>query len=462
MGYEIITNEKNVARVKLDVSKEDFDAGIQKAYQKNKKQFKVDGFRPGKVPLKVIENKFGKSVFYEDALNYSFPTAYDNLIKAAGFKTCAQPVLVEINDMGDNGAVVTIDVSLYPEFEVCDYKGIKVGPIEYDFKEEDLDAEVAKQQDQQARMVPAEDETVMGDSITLDFVGSIDGVEFEGGSAKDYKLTLGTGTFIDNFEDQLVGHKPGEHVTVNVKFPDDYQMKDYAGKEAVFECDIKSVHHKELPAVDDDLAVDLGYESLDDMKAKLKEKLIKDRNTDLKQGALNKINDYLIENTEIDIPQACIDERVNELKNDNDNQLRMNGINPDDYYQYVMQQSGNDDPQMIYDVFAKQAVRDLKSEMIYTKIMETNDLKYTDEQYDEELEKYAKMYKQTLEELKTSESMEAALKPVIEYTLKMKNTTDFLLSQADTSEIEEERAEPEGEAPEKETADPAEKTGEEK
>ncbi len=344
MGYEIITNEKNVARVKLDIAKEDFDAGIQKAYQKNKNQFKVDGFRKGKVPLKIIESRYGKNIFYEDALEASFPTAYNKFIAEVEWTTCAQPTLIEINEMGDNGAVVTIDVALYPTFELCEYKGIKVGPVKYTFKKSDLDKEISKLRDQQARLVPAEDEAKDGDTVTIDFEGKIDGEPFEGGKSEDYKLVLGSDHFIKGFEEQLVGHKPADKVEINVTFPEDYSMAEFAGKDAVFSTEVKEVHHKELPELDDDFAVDQGYENLEDMNKKLKEKIKTEKNAALKKEAISKITNYLVENTEIDIPPACVEERVASLKEENDNSLRMNGINPDDYYSYLMAQSEENSP----------------------------------------------------------------------------------------------------------------------
>ena len=270
MSFELISKEKNVAKVKLTIPKEEFENGIKQAYNKNKSKFNIPGFRKGKAPLNIIENRYGKEIFYEDALEEAFPEVYTKCLEEGEFKAVASPMLVSIDKMDEDGAVVTVDISLKPEFELPEYKGIKVGSVEYAPSDEDVENKIKELQEKDARLETVEDfPAENGDTVIIDFEGFVDGVAFEGGKGTDYSLTLGSNTFIPGFEDQLVGKKAGEDVDVNVKFPDEYHAEDLAGKDSVFKVAVKTVQHKELPLVDDEFAIDLGYENLEEMKKSL-------------------------------------------------------------------------------------------------------------------------------------------------------------------------------------------------
>lgn len=432
MSFELISKEKNVARVKLVISKEDFEKAIQKAYNKNKSQFNIPGFRKGKAPLAVIESKYGKSVFYDDAIDEAFPDEYIACLKDGEFEAVAAPTLVELNEVGENGATLTIDIALNPEFEVAEYKGIKTGPIVYTFDKADLDEKIKELQDKDARLETLEDEASQkGDTVVIDFEGFVDDVAFEGGKGEDYPLTLGSNTFIPGFEDQLIGFKGGNNVDVKVTFPTEYHAEDLAGKDAVFKVTVKAVQRKQYPEVDDEFAIDLGYESLEEMNAKLKEEIETRKADELKNGALNTIMFELLDKTEIDLPPMLIKERTEQVKEENDNMLRQRGIEPEAYYKFIAMQSGTEDTSQFMEVFEKQAIRELKTELISKKIIELENIEVAAEDLDKELARYAEASNQELDAFK--ENVSDYIKEYIEFNLKQLKMYDFLLENADTS-----------------------------
>ncbi len=432
MSFELISKEKNVARVKLVISKEDFEKAIQKAYNKNKSKFIVPGFRKGKAPLAVIESKYGKSVFYDDAIDEAFPDEYLACLKEGEFEAVAAPTLVELNEIGENGATLTIDIALHPEFEICEYKGIKTGPIKYTFKKADLEAKIKELQDKDARLETLEDEiSKKDDTVIIDFEGFVDDVAFAGGKGEDYSLTLGSNTFIPGFEDQLIGKKAGDNVDVKVTFPSEYHAEELAGKDAVFKVAVKAVQRKQLPEVDDEFAIDLGYESLEEMNNTLKEEIKTRKADELKNGAINTIMAELLEKTQIDLPPMLVKERTEQAKEENDNMLRQRGLDPETYYKFVAMQTGTDDISQFMEIFEKQAIRELKTELISKKIIELENIEVSSEELDKELEKYAEAYKQDVAAFK--ETVSDYVKEYIEFNLKQIKMYDFLLENADTS-----------------------------
>lgn len=432
MSFELISKEKNVARVKLVISKEDFEKAIQKAYNKNKSKFIVPGFRKGKAPLAVIESKYGKSVFYDDAIDEAFPDEYLACLKEGEFEAVAAPTLVELNEIGENGATLTIDIALHPEFEICEYKGIKTGPIKYTFKKADLEAKIKELQDKDARLETLEDEiSKKDDTVIIDFEGFVDDVAFAGGKGEDYSLTLGSNTFIPGFEDQLIGKKAGDNVDVKVTFPSEYHAEELAGKDAVFKVAVKAVQRKQLPEVDDEFAIDLGYESLEEMNNTLKEEIKTRKADELKNGAINTIMAELLEKTQIELPPMLVKERTEQAKEENDNMLRQRGLDPETYYKFVAMQTGTDDVSQFMEIFEKQAIRELKTELISKKIIELENIKVSSEELDKELEKYAEAYKQDVVAFK--ETVSDYVKEYIEFNLKQIKMYDFLLENADTS-----------------------------
>ena len=397
MKFEIISKEKNVATVKLTIEKDEFEKGVEKAYNKNKNRFVVDGFRKGKVPRSIIERKYGKDVFYEDGLDEAFPEVYRKLLEESALEPVASPRLTAIDSLDENGSVITLELALEPEFELGQYKGVEVKNLKYVPNDADVDAEIERLRTRNATTVE-DGISANGDTVVIDFEGSIDGVTFEGGKGEGYPLELGSNTFIPGFEEQLVGKQAGDEVEVNVTFPDDYQSTDLAGKPAVFKCKVNSVKHKELPELNDDFAVDIGYDDLSSMREKLAESVAASKQNEFKTGAQNTIMSKIIYNTQIDIPQAMLDEKCEDIRKDNEEQLRKNGLDPQMYYDYVF--SGEDQAEKVDKFYRSQAERQIKGECILKKIIEVENIELTDEEFDAEAEVYAKAYNHTLEEFK--------------------------------------------------------------
>ena len=429
MTSKIEKNEKNVALVQLEIEKTDFEKGLEAAYQKNKDQFSADGFRKGKVPRKIIENKYGKNIFYEDAIDEAFPAAYNKCLEEHAFKPSASPKLISVDEVGEDGAKLTVEISLEPVFDLADYKNIKVGSINYELNDEDLQAQIDKLIDQNSRLVTVDGPAGENDTATINFDGFLDGVPFAGGSGEAYPLVLGSGTFIPGFEDQLIGKKKGDLVDVNVTFPEEYQSADLAGKEALFKVVIMDVKRKELPELDDEFAKDLGYDDLDALKNDLKDKLIQSKNDELKNQAKQQIVDTIVENTQIDIPPQMLKERAEHLKQDYEGRLNSSGIDPAMYYQYILDSMEDKDPAYFDKMFAIEAEKDIKTQLISSKIIELEEIVPTDEDMEKGYEKYAGATKLSVDEFKETlnEYIINYIKDVVAQDLMF----DFLLENAD-------------------------------
>ena len=298
MSLQVEKLEKNMAKLTIEVSAEDLDKAMEKAYQKQKSRISLPGFRKGKAPRKMIESMYGKGVFMEDAVNSLVPQEYTKALGECDLEIVSQPE-INVTQMEPGKALIfTADVAVKPEVTLGDYKGVEVPKSEITVTDEEVDAEVKKEQDKNARTVAVEDRAAAnGDITTIDFEGFVDGVAFEGGKGTDYALTLGSGTFIPGFEDQLVGANTGDHVEVKVTFPEEYQAKELAGKEAVFQCDVKKIETKEVPELDDEFAKDVSeFDTLAEYKEDVKKKLTEKKEKEARTAKENAAVDKAIEN----------------------------------------------------------------------------------------------------------------------------------------------------------------------
>lgn len=432
MSFTVEKNENSVALIKMDIPQEAFQKGLQAAYNKNKGQFNIAGFRKGKAPRSVIEARYGKSVFYEDALDESFSEVYAQCVIDSGLEVVASPQLISIDEISEDGAKLTLELSLKPKFELPPYKGIKVGSLKYTSKKADVEAEYEILRDKNARLVSIEDgESETGDTVYINFEGFVGDAAFEGGKAENYSLVIGSNTFIPGFEDQLIGSKVAEKFDVNVTFPENYHSEELKGREAVFKTEILDIKRKELPALDDDLAVDLGFDDLKalekDVKAKLKEK----KEKELRAAAQSKIVNRLSDEVEITLAPRHIAERAEQFKREYEDRLTQSGIDPEMYYQYITGTDGQKDTQYFNDMFASQAEREIKTELVMAKIIETEKIEATEEDLEKEYENLAGSYKQSKEEF---------VKNLDEYSIHyIRNLVvqnklfDFLIENADTS-----------------------------
>lgn len=431
MSFVVEKNEKNVAVVKLEISKEQFELGIEAAYKKNKNKFTIDGFRKGKAPRSMVERKYGKQIFYEDAVDEAFPAAYRQIIEAEDFHVSAAPKLISMDKIGEDGATLTIEISLEPQFELPEYKGIKVGSLKYTSKKADVDAEIKKLQDKNSRLISVEGAAAKDDTMTINFEGFVDGVAFEGGKGEHYPLVLGSGTFIPGFEDQLIGKKTGEQTDVIVTFPEAYQAPELAGREAVFKVEVQDVKRKELPVVDDEFAKDLGFDDLAALTKDVKAKLKDQKEKELKVAAQQKILEDIINAAVIDIPPQMIYEKSLELERNYENRLKDSGIDPEMYYKYILETSENKDPSQFITMYNEQAQKEIKTELVINKIIDTEKFEATEEEVEAEFVKYAESSKQTVEEFKELYN-DAYTTNYIKRAIAQNKMFEFLLKNADT------------------------------
>lgn len=437
MNFEIVSNEKSIAEMKLTIDKDAFEKGIAAAYNKNKGKFNIAGFRKGKAPRAIIENRYGKSVFYEEALEEAFPEEYNKAIEEAGLKTVAQPTLKSVDKIDEDGVVCIVEIPLEPTFTLGEYKGIKVGSLEYTPTDADIADELKKMQDKNARMLDiTEEAAIMGDTLKIDFEGFDEGVPFDGGKAEGYDLTLGSGAFIPGFEDALVGVKAEDEVDVNVSFPEDYHVDTLAGKPVVFKVKVHEIKRKEVSPIDDDFALDLGFDDLAALKADTADKIKKQKEAELKTYAEQQIMAELVAKTDMDIAEVEIAEEAHHVREDYENRLKQYGFEAEDYYNYVLSESENKDPEQFEAGYRAQAESQIKARYITRAIIDAEGIAPSDEELEAEYQKFADAYKQSIEEFKEQYLKMDAVKSYILSSLLQNKFYDFLLANADTTPIE--------------------------
>mgnify|MGYP001232325629 FL=1 len=298
MSLQVEKLEKNMVKLTIEATAEEFEAATEKAYLKNRNRLTVQGFRKGKAPRKIIEKMYGKEIFYEDAANDIIPDAYEKAAEESELELVSQPDIDVVQIESGKPFIFTATVAVKPEVTLGEYKGIEVKKQDTTVTDDEVTAELERVRDQNSRLVAVEDRPVKDqDQTTIDFEGFVDGVPFEGGKATDYSLTIGSHSFIDNFEEQLIGKKIGEEVEVNVTFPEEYQAKELAGKAAMFKVVIKEIKEKELPELDDEFASDVSeFETLEEYKEDLKGKLLETKEKEAKRAKEDEVVDKIIEN----------------------------------------------------------------------------------------------------------------------------------------------------------------------
>lgn len=425
MSSEIIKKEDTKITLKLVVESAKFEEAINKAYNKTKSKFNVQGFRKGKAPRKIIERLYGVEVFYEEAVDIVLPEVYGDALKEHDIEPVDYPKIdIEEINKGED-VIFTAIVEVMPEFEVTEYKGIEVEKKEYNVQEEDIQKKLDDLLEQGARMIAVEDRPVKEeDMIIFDYKGMIDGVPFEGGSAEKWSLTVGSEQFIPGFEEQLVGKNIGEQAEVNVTFPEDYHSKDLAGKDAVFEVIIHEIKEKEMPQLDDEFAKDVSeFDTLDELKNNIKENLEKEAEDKSEQELRNKIIGLVSDKIDIEIPAAAIERQVDNMLMDFGYNLQYQGLN----LEYYLQATGITEENM-REQMRPDAAKTVKNELVLEKIGKQENIVATDEDIDEQIEKMANQYGQDLKEMKSGLG-EQDLRSVKEGII-FKKTVDFLVENA--------------------------------
>ena len=397
MSLQVEKLEKNMAKLTIEVSAEDLDKAMQAAYQKSKGKISIPGFRKGKAPRKMIEQMYGKGIFMEDAANALIPEHYGKALEECDLEIVSQPEIDVVQAEPGKAFIFTAEVAVKPEVTLGEYKGLEVPKTEIAVTEEEVDAEIKKEQEKNSRTVTVEDcAAENGDITTIDFEGFVDGVAFEGGKGTDYPLTLGSGSFIPGFEDQIVGAKTGDHVEVNVTFPEEYQAEELAGKAAVFQCDVKKIETKELPELDDDFAQDVSEfdtfaEYKDSVKKNLEEKKAKDAERAKEDAAVEKA----VENAQMDIPDAMVNTQARQMVDDFARRMQQQGLSMDQYCQYT----GLTIDKLIEDS-KPQALKRIQTRLVLEKVAEVEDIQPTDEEVDAEIAKMAEAYKMEADKIK--------------------------------------------------------------
>ena len=422
MNSKLEKIENNQAVLEIKVSKEVFAEGIEKAYRKTRNKFNVPGFRKGKVPKNFIEKFYGEGVFFEDAINEVCPDAYDAAIEELKLVTVDRPDIDIVDISKEDGVVFKATVTVRPEVELGEYKGLKAEKKEFPVTDEDIDKELETLRDKNARTVTIEDRAVKtGDMTTINFVGYVDDVAFEGGSGTDYKLEIGSGNFIPGFEDQLIGAEIGIETEVKVTFPEEYQAPDLAGKPATFKVTVTEIKEKQLLDLDDEFAKDVSeFETLAELKVDLRKKREEDSEKMALQEFEDAVIDAAIEKCKMDIPPVMIESQVARMLNDFAQQLKHQGMDLSGYMTYMGQTE-----ETLKESMMPEAEKRVKTQLVLDAIRKAENIVATEEEINAEIEKTAKMYNQELEEFKKK------VKPTdlekIADGLSIQKTVDFLV-----------------------------------
>ena len=397
MSVQVEKLEKSMAKLTITVEAVKFDAAVDSAYQKNKGKIALPGFRKGKAPRAMIEKMYGTGVFYEDAANELIPEAYETAAKESELEIVAQPE-IEVTQM-EKGTdfIFTATVAIKPEVTLGDYKGIEVEKKEAEVSEEEITAEIDKAREANSRLITIEDRaTEDGDTVIIDFDGYVDGKQFEGGYAEDYTLVLGSHSFIDNFEDQLVGKNLGEDVEVNVTFPEEYHVDELKGKPALFKVKIKEIQKKELPELDDDFAQDVSdFDTLDEYKADVEKKILENKENQIKREQEDQIIEKIIENAQMEIPQQMITAQTRQMTQEFAQRLQSQGLSLEQYMQFT-----GLTPQKMMEDLEPQALKRIQSRLVLEAVVAAENIEASDEEIDKELENMASMYQMEIDKLK--------------------------------------------------------------
>ncbi len=397
MSLQVEKLENNTAKLTIEVEASKFDKAIQKAYQKNKNKFNIPGFRKGKVPYAMVEKMYGAAVFYEDAANELISGAYAQAAEESGLEIVARPEINVTQIEKGKPFIFEAEVTTKPEVKLGKYKGIKVEKADVTVTDEEVAEELDKVKEQNARLVAADDKAVEdGDQTTIDFEGFVDGVAFEGGKGEDYPLTIGSHSFIDTFEEQLIGKKVGEEVEVNVTFPENYQAEELAGKPAMFKVTIKEIKVKEYPELDDDFAQDVSeFDTLDEYKEDIKKNLTEKKEKEAEAEKESKVIEAIVNDAEMDIPEKMVEAQAEQMLEEFAQNIAMQGISFEQYLQFT----GATVDQMKEQV-KPQAQARVESSLVLEAVVNAENIEATEEEVEEEIKEMAGRYNMEADKLK--------------------------------------------------------------
>ena len=397
MSLQVENMEKNMAKLTIEVSAEELEKAIQGAYLKQRNKISVPGFRKGKVPRQMIEKMYGAEIFYEDAANALIPTAYGKAYDECELDIVSQPKVEVVQLEKGKPFIFTAEVAVKPEVTLGEYKGLSVDKVSNRVTAKEVDAKLEEEQKKNARTVVVEDRAVQdGDEVVLDFEGFVDGVAFEGGKGENYPLTIGSGSFIPGFEEQLIGAEAEKEVEVNVTFPKEYHSEELAGKDATFKCTVHTIKAKELPELDDEFASEVSEcETMDANRAEVKKNIKERKERTGKEKKENQAVDQAIENAQMDIPEAMIEFQVRQMADDFARRIQQQGLTVEQYFQFTGMTA-----EKMMEEMRPQAEKSIKTRLVLEAIVKAENIEVSDERVEEELTKMAEAYQMEVEKLK--------------------------------------------------------------
>jgi len=425
MSLQVEKLEKNMAKLTIEVSAEELEKAIEGAYQKNKNKISIPGFRKGKAPRKMIEQMYGKEVFYEDAANALIPDAYDKAVAECEEEIVSAPKVEVTQIEAGKPFIFTAEVALKPEVTLGKYKGVKVDKIEVEVTDAEVDAEIEKERERNARTITVEDRAVKdGDMTVIDFEGFVDGVAFEGGKGEDYPLTIGSGAFIPGFEEALVGAELNKEVDVNVTFPEDYQASELAGKPAVFKCTVKEIKEKQMPELDDEFASEVSeFDTLAEYKEDVKKNLTSKKEADAKNAKEDAVIEAIIADAQMEIPDAMLETQQRQMVEDFAQRIQSQGLSFEQYMQFT----GLTPAAMIEQV-KPQALKRIQSRLVLEAVVAAEKMVASEEDFEEEVKVMAEAYQMEADKVKELLG-ENGKKQVME-DICIKKAVDFVVENA--------------------------------
>ena len=425
MSVQVEKLEKNMAKLTVEVSADELEKAIEKVYQKQKKNISIPGFRKGKVPRTMVEKMYGKEVFYEDAANELIPTAYEKAYDECGENIVSTPKVDVVQIEAGKPFIFTAEVALKPEVTLGAYKGIEVDKVEVTVSDDEVNAEIDRERERNARSISVSDRAVQDkDQTVIDFEGFVDGVAFQGGKGENYPLTIGSGAFIPGFEEQLIGKNIGEECDVNVTFPEEYHAEDLAGKAAVFKVTVKEIKEKQLPELDDEFAAEVSeFDTLAEYKEDVKKNLTEKREKDVKNAKEDAVVDAIIANATMDIPEAMIETQQRQMIQEFAQNIQMQGLSIDQYFQFT-----GLTPEAMMEQVKPQAEKRIKSRLVLEAVAKAENITVSDEDFDKEVEKMAEMYQ--MEAGKVKESIGEEGKKQMMEDLAVQKAAEFVVNEA--------------------------------
>ena len=425
MSLQVEKLEKNMAKLTIEVPASDLEKALQSAYKKQKNKISLPGFRKGKVPRQMIEKMYGAEIFFDDAANEIIPKAYADAYDECELEIVSRPEINIVQIEKGKPFIFTAEVATKPEVTLGEYKGLEVDKVSTRVTQKEVEAKIEEEAEKNARTVTVEDRAVQdGDEVILDFEGFVDGEAFEGGKGENYPLTIGSGSFIPGFEEQLVGAEAEKEVEVKVTFPEDYHAEELKGKEAVFKCTVHEIKAKELPEIDDEFAAEVSeFDTLDEYKADVKAKIKEQKATDGKRKQEDQAVEQAIKNASYEIPDAMVDTQISQMANDFAQRIQSQGLTMEQYYQFT----GMTEEKM-NEEFKPQAVKRIETRLVLEAIAKAENIEISDEKLDEEIAKKAEAYKMEADKLK--EFMGDAEKKQMKEDMAVQEAVTFLVENA--------------------------------